>query len=252
MRRMRVFAGPNGAGKSTLLNQVNKAVLIEHGFEIINSNRHINPDDLNAIDIIDFSKFGVMVEEIDFKEHVRQSPHYERSNINIENIVIKNNSFEIPNKNSYIGSILADYLRVCYIKLNEDNFSFETVLSHPSKVDFLKSTKECGWLVYLYYVCTEDPIINVARVEDRVLKGGHYVPPEKVIDRYWRSLANLFPALQCCHRAYIFDNSTKDMPLIAEKNPDDTLKLCTDYTPAWVDEYVLSKCRLESKFKIIL
>lgn len=71
MRRMRVFAGPNGAGKSTLLNQVNKTVLIEYGFEIINPSRHINPDDLNAIDLIDFSKFGVTVEEIDFKDYVR-------------------------------------------------------------------------------------------------------------------------------------------------------------------------------------
>lgn len=91
MKRMRVFAGPNGSGKSTLLYQVNKTVLIEHGFEIINPSRHINPDDLNLIDVVDFSKFGVTVDENDFKEYVRQSPHYERSNIDIENVVIKNN-----------------------------------------------------------------------------------------------------------------------------------------------------------------
>lgn len=249
MKRMRVFAGPNGSGKSTMVNQVINVGLKESGSEIINKRRHINPDSFNSDSLasmreINFSEFGLTVNEVDFKDKIQKSPHYKRSKIDINNVVIENNCFTIPNKNSYVGAILADYLRDCYIDSNERLFSFETVLSHSSKIDFFRNAKERGWEVYLYFVATEDPYINVARVKDRVDKGGHDVPLENIIDRYWRSLGNLYPALKYCRRAYIFDNSTEDMLLIAEKNLDEVLNIQVDNPPIWLYKYVISKCRI--------
>ncbi len=243
MKRMRVFAGPNGSGKSTMVNDVIEKGLERYGRALINPNRHINPDDLNSTDVLDFDKFGLTVDENSFRDFMLQSPFYKGCNINIEDIIINNNCFNIPNRNSYVGSMLADYLRDCYINSEEKLFSFETVFSHRSKVDFLKSAKDGGWQVYLYFVATADPCINYDRVKDRVFKGGHDVPPEKLIDRYTRSLENLYPALQHCRRAYIYDN-TEHMRLIAEKYPEGALELRTNSTPAWLYEYVLSKCRI--------
>jgi hypothetical protein len=52
------------------------------------------------------------------------------------------------------------------------SFSFETVMSHPSKIDTLLRAKAAGFFIQLFFVGTEDPLINVERVELRVLKGG--------------------------------------------------------------------------------
>lgn len=238
-KRMRVFAGPNGSGKSTLVDQ-----FVNEKSNLINLDRHINPDFINSNDVLDFGKFGLIVDENNFREFIIHSSLYKDSNIDIEDIKINNNCFNIPSRNSYLSSILAEYLRNCYINSREPLFSYETVFSHSSKVKFLKTAKDCGWRVYLYFVSTSDPYINCGRVKERVLKGEHDVPRDRIIERYTRSLDNLFPALQHCRRAYIFDNSSTNMRLIAEKKPDNSLILLNeDSIPAWVDEYVLSKIK---------
>lgn len=243
MKRIRVFAGPNWSGKSTMVNHIIEKGYKQFGYALINPDRHINPDDLNLTDVLDFSKFGLTVDEYSFRDYMLHSPFFKKCNISIRDILLNNNCFHIPNKNSYIGSMLADYLRDCYVDSEEKLFSFETVLSHPSKIDFLKSAKDKGWQVYLYFVNTADPYINSDRVKDRVSKGGHNVPPDKIRDRYTRSLENLYPVLQHCRRAYIFDN-TKNIHLIAEKDPDGILKLHVNIIPAWLYDNVLSKCRI--------
>ncbi|AKB75596.1 hypothetical protein MSLAZ_2335 [Methanosarcina lacustris Z-7289] len=235
---MRVFAGPNGSGKTTLVNQ-----FIKERSKLINPDRHINPDSLNLINVLDFNNFGLKVDESDFRDFISQSPFYDDCNIDIKDLKVNDNSFKITNRNSYMGAMLADYLRHCYINSKETLFSYETVLSHSSKVDFLKNAKNCGWQVYLYFVSTVDSYINCGRVEERVLKGEHDVPPDKIQDRYMRSHDNLFASLQHCRRAYIFDNSIQ-MQLIAEKKPDNSLTLSNeDSIPAWLDECVLSKIK---------
>lgn len=236
---MRVFAGPNGSGKTTLVNQ-----FIKERSKLINPDRHINPDDLNLVNVLNFNDFGLKVDENDFQDFISKSPFYNKCNIDIKEIKVNDNRFYITNRNSYMGAMLADYLRHCYLYSKETLFSFETVFSNSSKVDFLKNAKDCGWQVYLYFVSTADSYINYSRVEERVLKGGHDVPPDKIRSRYIRSLDNLFDALQHCRRAYIFDNSTQQMQLIAEKKPDNSLTLLSeDSIPAWLDEFVLSKIK---------
>jgi len=235
MKRMRVFAGPNGSGKTTLVSQ-----FIKERPKLINPHRHINPDDLNSIDVLDFDKFGLKVDESDFRDFVFHSPFFDHSSIDIKDIKIEDNCFNVINKNSYTGAMLADFLRHCFIKSDEPLFSYETVLSHPSKVDFLETAKNNGWLVYLYFISTVDFHINCDRVKERALGGKHDVPPEKIQSRYPRSLDNLFMALAYCRRAYIFDNSS-EMRLIAEKKPDNSLILNEDKIPKWLYEYVLSK-----------
>ena len=53
-------------------------------------------------------------------------------------------------------------------------------MSHPSKLDFIKSAKEQGFRIYLYFVALNDPEMNKGRVETRVLQGGHDVPANKI------------------------------------------------------------------------
>ncbi|MBI2355457.1 MAG: zeta toxin family protein, partial [Deltaproteobacteria bacterium] len=112
-------------------------------------------------------------------------------------------------------------------------FTFETVMSSPDKVAFLKKAQEFGFRTYLYYVATEDPEINISRVESRVAEGGHSVPRDKIVERYRRSLDLLADAVQYANRAYIFDNSSDKKVWVAEVTDGDLLELKSDTVPYW-------------------
>jgi predicted ABC-type ATPase len=84
---------------------------------------------------------------------------------------------------------------------------FETVLSTPGKVDFIKRAKAAGFFVRLIYVGTNNPEINLMRIAWRKALGGHDVPEEKVISRYERSMKLAVEAARSADRAYFVDNS---------------------------------------------
>lgn len=91
------------------------------------------------------------------------------------------------------------------------SFSFETVMSHPSKVELLKTAKARGYYLMLFFVGVEDPRINVERVAMRVAQGGHPVPVDRIISRYGRTMALLPEALLVCDRTILFDNSHREV-----------------------------------------
>lgn len=90
------------------------------------------------------------------------------------------------------------------------DFVFETVFSSPEKLAFLRKAHEAGFFIRLFYVCTESPAINVARIAKRYMNGGHEVPISKVVSRYFKSLEMVKQALSFVDRVYIYDNSIED------------------------------------------
>ncbi len=64
---------------------------------------------------------------------------------------------------------------------------YETVLSHPSKLDIIKKYKENGYQVVAIFISPEKPEINIERIKKRVKEGGHDVDPIKVRQRFNRS-----------------------------------------------------------------
>lgn len=101
---------------------------------------------------------------------------------------------------------IADFMRDRCLS-NRLSFSFETVMSHPSKVELMLRADDAGYDITLYFVCTSDPEINVRRVENRVRTGGHDVPQERIVTRYWRTLELLSHAALVARRTVLFDNS---------------------------------------------
>ena len=104
------------------------------------------------------------------------------------------------------AAIIAEETREYYLERNED-FTFETVLSTDRNLNLMRRAKEQGYEITCFYVITNDPEINVARVKKRARLGGHDVPTEKVRSRYLRCM-NLLPNLiPICNHLLIFDNS---------------------------------------------
>ena len=87
------------------------------------------------------------------------------------------------------------------------DFIFETVLSSDGKVDFLKRAKEEGYFIRIFFICTESPTINAARIANRVMEGGHDVPIHKIISRYEKAIVNAVKVMRFADRVYFYDNS---------------------------------------------
>jgi predicted ABC-type ATPase len=120
------------------------------------------------------------------------------------------------------------------------SFTFETVMSHESKVAFLQMAKERGYRTYLYFIATEDPQINIARVAKRVLNGGHDVPEEKIVSRYYRAIKLLPAALSIVDRGFVFDNSSDKEEWLLEtsnstKEGGTQLEFKLSNLPKWVE-----------------
>lgn len=91
--------------------------------------------------------------------------------------------------------------------VNKTSLCFETVLSAPDKIDFIRRSKAAGYFIRLFFVGTDSPAINASRIAHRVMEGGHDVPLPKIIGRYSKSIANCCAAVRMVDRAYIYDNS---------------------------------------------
>jgi predicted ABC-type ATPase len=81
------------------------------------------------------------------------------------------------------------------------DFSFETVMSHRSKIELLRDARRRGYAIVIFFVATESPLLNVERVRQRVALGGHPVPEDRIVARYERALALLPEAISQCDRA---------------------------------------------------
>lgn len=90
---------------------------------------------------------------------------------------------------------------------NKQGILFETVLSADDKISFIERAKDAGYFVRLFFVGTDSPIINAARIAGRVMDGGHDVPISKIISRYSKSIANCAKLSTIVDRLYVYVNS---------------------------------------------
>ncbi|TVS09858.1 MAG: hypothetical protein EA417_19735 [Gammaproteobacteria bacterium] len=116
-----------------------------------------------------------------------------------------------PEQHSYQAAHLVEHLRRQLLR-ERKSFCFETVFSHPSKVDFVAEAKAAGYENILVIVHLENPALNQARVAQRVSEGGHSVPPDKIVSRIPRTLENLRKTFPLCDQVHILDNSSATSP----------------------------------------
>lgn len=85
--------------------------------------------------------------------------------------------------------------------------AFETVFSARDKPEFVYRAVTNGFFVRLFFVGTDSPRINVARVALRVALGGHAVPVDKILSRWMGSVRNCASVAPFVDRLYLYDNS---------------------------------------------
>ena len=91
-----------------------------------------------------------------------------------------------------------------------ESFAVETTLSGKHYLRMMADARIRGFEVVLAYIGTENVEINLARIRNRVLAGGHNVPEEDVRRRYKRSFENLPTGIQRADHTILFDNSSEE------------------------------------------
>lgn len=228
--RVRMFAGPNGSGKSTIKSMIDPELL----------GIYINPDEMEIEmrdrGFLDLASYQIQTTKEEILEFFGQAELLKQADLMDEVDYLRFGDekliFHDVGVNSYFASVAADFIRTRLLELRK-SFSFETVMSHPSKVELFDLARQFGYRTYLYFIATEDPLINISRIQFRVEHGGHSVPKEKMVERYKRSLELLLPAIHSSNRAYIFDNSREQPLWIAEITEGKILEAKTDELPFW-------------------
>lgn len=233
-----MFAGPNGSGKSTLYRQL---ILGGH----FHNTLYVNADEIERALNEGSGVFFDSIEPDRFLFHLSQSgfigekvPPSEVSSLSVEaglSISLRS-GFECA---AHLSAAIAEALRACLIE-SARSFAFETVMSHPSKIDLLRDAKKHDYKTYLYFVTTGDPSLNVDRVRQRVADGGHGVSEEKTLSRYPKAMDLLPQALRLCDRSYLFDSSGEYIRLVARVVEGRGVLFESDLIPEWLGDTLRS------------
>lgn len=93
----------------------------------------------------------------------------------------------------------------------------ESTLSGMYLYRMLPKFREHGYRISIVYVFLEHPRICIERIKERVLKGGHFVPDNDVVRRFFRSKRNFWKLYrQEADSWFIFFNSDSHFQEVAQ------------------------------------
>jgi predicted ABC-type ATPase len=87
------------------------------------------------------------------------------------------------------------------------DYTFETTLGGHSICKLLHKAIDQGIEVRIFFCGLDSPELHIQRVSERVAKGGHPIPEEKIRERWTHSIHNMLGLIKRCHSVKVFDNS---------------------------------------------
>lgn len=226
--RLRIIAGPNGSGKSSLLEglaEKNVPLGLVLNADVLEAQMRaeasLQPDILEKL----IKLYPDMAQA--WAAYWEGSTYAQKLNAFLADKLFSEGKLQ-SGFLSYLSAAIIECFRELLLEKRQD-ITFETVFSHPSKLDFMRVAKENGYKVYLYYVCLDDPDMNIARVQTRVKMGGHAVAASVIRERYFRSLENLIPAFELADSAYLINN----FHLFLKKKGGETSLVPGETVPSW-------------------
>lgn len=139
---------------------------------------------------------------------------------------------------SHQAAAAADALRTELIRQRE-SFITETVFSDPvgAKLAVFTQAMAQGYAVVLLYIGVGSPERSDERVALRVSQGGHDVPPDRIVSRYPRTLANLHAARWVLSAVLVYDNDDLRRPYrLVARVVHGTIIWQADNPPSWWNE----------------
>lgn len=97
------------------------------------------------------------------------------------------------------------------------DFAIETTLTTLSYRKTIEQAKAKGYHVTLLFFWLNDVNLAIERVKTRVAEGGHNIPENVIIRRYYKGISNLINVFtSLCDYWIVIDNSIKPISEIAE------------------------------------
>jgi predicted ABC-type ATPase len=99
-----------------------------------------------------------------------------------------------------------------------ESFSFETTLSGRGYANSILEWRSLGYRIKLFFLTLKNVEMAIARVQQRVREGGHYLPDDVVRRRFERGLINFNEIYKTIVDEWaMYDNSGKTPALIDEE-----------------------------------
>lgn len=131
--------------------------------------------------------------------------------------------------------------RIDELLLRNESFSIETTLSTRSYFRLVEKAHVQGYDVTLLYFWLKSPLQAIERVTERVAKGGHSIPKDVIIRRYWEGLDNLFKIyMPIVDTWMLVNNSETPRSIIASGGKDQEIIVGNNKLFTIIREYV--KC----------
>jgi predicted ABC-type ATPase len=146
-------------------------------------------------------------------------------------LALERTSLAVPDRPEIQAAQLVDATATCLALLHEP-FVLETVLSSDKYKRLIPIARDVGLIFRLVYVTTETSDINVERVRQRVIAGGHDVPEDRIHARWLRSMDNLEWFAARADRLVVADNSGPSLVVLALRHLGGTLELHGGAHPA--------------------
>lgn len=89
------------------------------------------------------------------------------------------------------------------------NYAFETTLGGDTIVGLLLEAAVAGLAVNVWFVGLDSVERHIARVQERVSRGGHDIPRADIERRYIRARVNLIRLMPRLHQLRVYDNSAE-------------------------------------------
>jgi len=106
--------------------------------------------------------------------------------------------------------------RIDELLQKEESFSIETTLSTRSYFKLVETAHQKGYDVTLLYFWLKSPEQAIERVARRVSEGGHGIPQDIIVRRYWAGLNNLFNIYMPIVDSWLLvDNSATPRTIVA-------------------------------------
>ena len=128
------------------------------------------------------------------------------------------------------------------------SFVIETNAASERDYTLFKALKKAGYRLDLRYVGLESVALCQQRVAQRVLEGGHDVPPAHVQQRYANGLSLLKQHYRLFDRIQLYDNSGTEARQVAEFVPGRPLQL-TNFLAAWASPVVAHIEKMEAVYQ---
>lgn len=108
--------------------------------------------------------------------------------------------------------------RIQELMVDQADFAIETTLSTRSYVSLIKQAHSLGYRVSLLYFWLSSPEVAIERVAKRVSKGGHDIPSDTIIRRYYRGINNLYNLYMPICEEWALVNNTDLAPALIAKS----------------------------------